>query len=290
MRRADSAPRLAVFVGPRLQDLAAAYSGVSGEKIASAQSIEAAQLRLETTRLGPKLKPTRVLLVVESDAASDGLGAALRTLVTPLEELLFPDVRTVIVGEARICDFGMVADLLWSHVVDFLPQELDQRTATQRLLGAWGKRSLRTATLGMGLNTGAPQHVLTHLATQLSATIEPLRLKRLSEEGLFQASLGADGRSWDQEFEQKMLREFERRWRASGWKEKYSITEDSMSYLVAKGMSDPHGRALAPRLWAAYLAEVVSGIADMTEKDRRELAEFLEGARRDYFYRGSGHE
>lgn len=229
----------------------------------------------------------RVLLVVSTACCGDPLGPRLRHLVEPIEGMLLPDVRTVVRGAAELTDFSLIQDLLAAHVVDWLPPGIEGSLAVARILAAREKTSLRIALLGMGLRSSAPRHTLTHITTRLVQLMEPMGLDHLHIAPAFLAAFTSEAPGQDDGKLGDLLRAIMARHRQEPelWQRAYGITESDLESLGQR-----HNRDLLLRCWAAYLADVLAGVAATDRGDRRELQQFLEDIGRDLFPQGENHD
>ena len=273
--------RFGLFIGSSLKDLESRFRS-------SSRWVETWQEGRELL-IAHRESSQEMLVVVAPTPSDPRIGTQLRHLVEPLESALLPNPRLVLVGEICVKTFSLLQDLLFAHVVDWLPAEISEHEALCRLDEAWKKTSLRVQIFGLGLRSGAPRHTLTHQSTRMKYLVEPLGLDRLHEAPGFLWALRDDLSTLeDREELSRFLLECEIRERAAPerWAS-YGIEPADISKLGQEDLSSPEQRRRLLKCWAAYLAEVVAGIAETTHGDRHELMEFFEQVQKDFFPRRS---
>jgi hypothetical protein len=285
-KRTDEVREHAVFMGAAVANLAEIYRDRQFE-VYCVPSLEAGR-QILCNVFPARFNAPKVLLVVALGAES-GVGLeALRRLVEPLDDLAGADPRTVLVGEAKLSDFRSVQNLLWSHVVDWLPVDTPEVEAVARLDRAWRRSSFRRQLVGMGLVSGAPLHVATHHRTRLQMA-KDLRLDRLSEDPMFRAVMGSaeDAVSWDPSTDELYWRLWASMQDSSGrWAEDFDLRPEQLAALKSSGLATPQDRLLFLRFWSALLAECLEGVVDMTQKDLRELEQYIDNVGRDFLRGG----
>lgn len=278
----------AIFIGDALADLAACYTGRQCT-VHTASSFNLGRIVIDN--IPPVAgKTAKFLLVVATALESDRGCRHLRQLVEPLEGsgLRGFSPRTVLVGAMTVSDFSAIRALLWSHVVDWLPPDLDEKTALARLDGAWKKESFRRRLLGLGLVSGAPVHVATHHRSRLQLAAD-LRLEDLFSEPSFSAAMrGApNGAGWDS------LTDMLYRYLSAAmkdepprWEQALALGPMQLEQLKASGLREREDLLLLLRCWCGALANCFEGVVEMTRKDLKELEEFYTHLERDFLKGG----
>lgn len=284
MNRSSEEPgsRYTLFVGEQLADLRSSYQRISDHRTVAAESIEEGRSRLKEQRN----ESQSFLIVLEAPPGSDNLGRQLRSLVEPLDGAS-QSPRTVLYGQTSVESFRTIQDCLYCHVVDWISAATVTEEALERIEAAWGKSSLRLLVFGMGLLTGAPLHAWTHQATRMEHLIKPLGLDQLDNDPAFLSAFRLDESEFPiSDSMKRFLFEFELRQQVE--KERWNrlgIGGQEMQHLLDTTTDITIRRVVLLKCWAAYLSEVVTGIARITRVDRRELEEFLENISRDFLPR-----
>lgn len=279
-----TAEQHAFFVGEALADLAEAYgrNGTCAIHIAPSFRSGLSDIQGVAAQRGD---PVKVLVVAAAGLEIDRRCKHLRQLVEPLDSITrFIDPRMVLFGAMTVSDFATIRTLLFSHLVDWLPADLNEAAALQRLDDAWQRDSFKGRLLGLGLASGAPNHVAAHHRTRLKLA-EDLHLADLASEPLFRAAVRAasDGAQWDAladtlcSYLTSMIRLDQERWENA-----FFLDLSMLEKLKASELRDSAALSLLLRFWCALLASTMGGILDMTRKDLAELEAFSMGLRKDF--------
>lgn len=272
----------ALFVGAPLAALAARYEGRAGITH-SAQTFDAgAQLLSEIL---PAMEDSSKLLVVVTASLETGRDCRqLRYFVDEIERHgRDVDPRLVLHGTLAISSFAAIRNLLWSHVVDWLPEDLQEDQAIERLDRAWGREGLRARVLGLGLIKGAPYHVASHQRSRLQIADE-YHLERLFNEALFVSAMRTipGGTSWGPLGETLyrhlhfLVKNAAPRWASVG------LDLPQLDSLRASDLQDREQLVVLLRCWCGLLAEKFASVIAMTRKDLAELESFTEGLVSDF--------